>query len=146
MTIRHGLDPNDLARRVGELILALDRDVDGAVAAGGLPIFEDMGGWAVLRSSGDVVSYDRETSEVVPCDAQWTVITYVLAERRFPELAGLRPNRPGSAEECPKCGGSGAAVDALESQGVITPEEAAELSREILCECLGLGWVDPERN
>lgn len=77
---------------------------------GAFPAGEDIFvGWFV-RPTGEVlmvrflISEDEE--EVVPEQRSW-MRNFVLRYGRFPELAVFLPERPSSAQDCPRCNGSG---------------------------------------
>ena len=52
------------------------------------------------------------------------------AAKKFPELRPLMPERLATAKDCDFCRGTG-----------IVNELRAELAKDVLCYCGGLGWL-----
>jgi hypothetical protein len=99
-----------LERLSTEAVLsALDGSVrEAAAATGGLPIYNDIGGFLVLMPSGAVVHYDPDRKIVMPVtDARMLKATFVRAARANEGLRELLPVRPAGAITCEQCAGSG---------------------------------------
>ncbi len=71
-----------------------------------LPVAFVPGGLVALRPDGAVVTFGWQTAEdapVVNTSPQVNLTTRSLAAQHFPQLAGIRPQRPEAALDCDKC-------------------------------------------
>jgi hypothetical protein len=94
-------------------------------------LFGTIGIEAIMRSDGNVLvsvdaSPDDPPSPWRPATEQERNAAFSIAKKRIPELEGLLPVRPPSAENCRYCKGTG------------------YLIQQVVCgTCGGLGWVAP---
>jgi hypothetical protein len=69
-----------------------------AQAHNALPVYADMGGALLIRSTGEVLlvhsnqEWTASAESSVVTDAQWIAVAYTACEKRFPPLRGLRPS------------------------------------------------------
>jgi hypothetical protein len=95
-----------------------------------LPLRSDLGGIAVLREDGAVLTKGWEEPEfAVEEDRGLRVAALVEGAQKYPELVVLLPARPAAARQCPDCAGTGRLA------------MVKELG--LLCgTCAGIGWID----
>jgi hypothetical protein len=98
---------------------------DAASRAGGVPVYEDLGGVLVITPEREVRHYDPESGQVKLVTHQgWRLFALAKAAAKFPELQPLRPPRPGTATDCARCKGTGIVMERLDCGA-----------------CFGVGWV-----
>ena len=99
-------------------------------AHGALPLYVGWTETVGIRPDGEMVRWSTEDwpGAVELDDANWYKIGLVLGARRYPILQRLVPDRPAGARDCDLCKGSG----------------RFPLQPEIVCQCGGVGWVDPQ--
>jgi glycine/D-amino acid oxidase-like deaminating enzyme len=115
--------PLDLRKLAGELNL--------------LPTTLDMGGCYAIRSDGEIFSFLWDSPYDLRPEDDPRIINIVLhqASQRYPELAGLKPQKPTGAQICSFCNGTG------------DPLFGKDLKLEhnnIVCYCGDLGWLPPD--
>lgn len=80
---------------------SLELTVDLAILAqahNALPVYADMGGALLIRSTGEVLLFhsNQEWSATAECsvvvDAMWIAVAYFACEKRYPALRGLLPS------------------------------------------------------
>jgi len=95
-----------------------------------LPLYLGWTETLAIREDGTLVSWTTEEwpgAREFAAD-NWINIALVHGAKRYPELRGLIPQRPGTAATCDGCNGSGI-VNGLPA------------GTNLLCKCAGLGWL-----
>jgi hypothetical protein len=124
-----------IENRIEQFAAAADPRLEGVRTAvrrqAFLPLY--VGWMAVLGvlPDGSFVRWDHDSGEdaLKPLlDPFWQRMAALQGARQYPELLGLVPQRPASAQTCDKCEGSG---------------QLKGLLPHLVCECGGLGWSIP---
>jgi hypothetical protein len=112
--------------------LANERDarlLTVAKMAGALPLVADIGGVALLRPDGEIVSmgWDSDHPPTPETDEAMRLYALVAGSEKYPELKALLPARPTGATDCPQCRGNGRVTIG---------------SISAICgRCSGIGWI-----
>ena len=95
-----------------------------------IPIEQTEDGWLCLHANGHVAHVDEHgaNDELIGRSVRATALLGNLAVR-FPLATWFVP-RSTDAIPCPVCGGTG-----------MVPGVPADLSRRLVCQCGGLGWL-----
>jgi len=102
-------------------------------ARGLTPVWADWVGGFGLTAAHEVVYIDHQsgaTPEPVE-EPHLRHVTLFTASRRFPELAGLAPERRAGDPTCPSCGGT----------GVFRGLDGRPAPDNVVCFCGGMGWL-----
>lgn len=104
-----------------------------------LPAMLDMGGCYAIRSDGQIFSFLWDSPYELRHEDDPRIINMVFyrASKKYPELAGLQPERPADAQVCMQCKGTG------------DPFIGTDLENKynnIACYCGNLGWLPPDYN
>jgi hypothetical protein len=102
-----------------------------------LPAMLDMGGCYAIRSDGQIFSFLWDSPyELRPEDDPRIInMVFYLASQRYPDIAGLKPQKPPDAQTCPMCKGTG---------DLFFGKEMENLYKNISCYCGNLGWLPPD--
>ncbi len=97
-----------------------------------LPLLNDFVGCWALSTSGQLMFFawdapdQLDTVTDLPVDVIGAHVALAIGSRRYPALAGIRPERSPDATPCPSCDGLGRIPGAPDN---------------LICACGGLGWL-----
>ena len=102
-----------------------------------LPVMLDMGGCYAIRSDCKIFSFLWDYPDGLRPEDDSRAINIVLyqASLRYPELAGLKPQKPPDAQTCSQCKGTGDPLFGTDLENKYN---------NIVCSCGNLGWLPPD--
>jgi hypothetical protein len=102
-----------------------------------LPAMQDMGGCFAIRTDGQIFSFLWDSPYELRPEDDPRIINTVFheASQRYPELKGLKPQKPPDAQTCSQCKGTGDPLFGTDSENKY---------KNIVCYCGNLGWLPPD--
>jgi hypothetical protein len=102
-----------------------------------LPATMDWGGCFAIRTDGQIFSFLWDIPYELRPEDDPRIINIVLyeASQRYPELVGLKPQKPPDAQTCSYCKGTGDPLFGTELENTYN---------NIVCYCGNLGWLPPD--